>query len=172
MQTPDIVRVTFRRNQHPIESKIGAINLFRFVNMPLRQEQRAQRMPRRMHPRPWLRIVERIVVGNRLAQMFKGDVVVAAMIFHFTVKHFRGNAKDGARLVVHYQAIGRDVIDRVIELGALVFGCVMLTQCRRHHTTRVAHHGRRDAIELVILGQRLIDDLPPLTKAHQNMRLH
>ena len=37
VQTPDIVRVTFRRNQHPIEAQVGAINLLRFVNMSLRE---------------------------------------------------------------------------------------------------------------------------------------
>ena len=37
MQTPDVVQVTFRRNQYPIEAQVGAIHLFRFVNMPLCQ---------------------------------------------------------------------------------------------------------------------------------------
>ena len=37
VQTPDVVQVTFRRNQYPIEAKVGAIHLFRFVNMPLCQ---------------------------------------------------------------------------------------------------------------------------------------
>ena len=45
--------------------------------------------------------------------------------------------------VVHSQAIGWDVIERIIEVGA--FGGVGLTPRRRRHATRVAHQGRRDA---------------------------
>ena len=37
MQTPNIVQMTFRRNQYPIKAQVGTIHLFRFVNMPLFQ---------------------------------------------------------------------------------------------------------------------------------------
>ena len=37
VQTPDVVQVTFRRNQYTIDAQVGAIHLFRFVNMPLCQ---------------------------------------------------------------------------------------------------------------------------------------
>ena len=104
--------------------------------------------------------------------MFKGDIVVAAMIFHFPVQHFSGNAKDDARLVVHNQAISWDVIQRFLEFGALHVGQVLLTQRRIRNAARIAHHGRRDAIKLVILRQRFFGDLLPLAKAHQHMRFH
>src|SRR5262252_8686515 len=39
MQTPDVVPVTFRPHQDPIEAQVGAIDLFRFVHIPLREEQ-------------------------------------------------------------------------------------------------------------------------------------
>jgi hypothetical protein len=37
VQTPDVIQVTFRPNQYPIEAQVGAIDLFRFVNIPLRE---------------------------------------------------------------------------------------------------------------------------------------
>ena len=35
VQTPDVVQMTFRPSQLSIEAQVGAIHLFRFVNMPL-----------------------------------------------------------------------------------------------------------------------------------------
>ena len=84
-------------------------------------------MPRRVHPRPWLRVVERIVIDDRLAQVLKGDVVVATMIFNSTVQHGSGNTQNGARLVVENQAIRWDVTECCIELGALYVGRVVYT---------------------------------------------
>jgi hypothetical protein len=37
VQTPDVVRVTFRPNQDAIDAQVGTLDLFRFVNMPLRK---------------------------------------------------------------------------------------------------------------------------------------
>ena len=103
-------------------------------------------MPRRVHPRPWLRVVELIIVKNCLTQMFEGDIVVAAMIFHFPVQHFGGDAKDGTRLVVHNQAISWDINQRFVEFCPLNVGQVVFTQRRIRNAARLAHHGRRYAI--------------------------
>ena len=54
MQTPDIIWMLARSAEHAVVAKIRAVDRLRFGEAALIQQERAERVPRRLHPTPGL----------------------------------------------------------------------------------------------------------------------
>ena len=91
MKRPGIVRV-------PLQ--IGSIDLLCFLQLFLLEQQRAECMPRRLHPAPRFIVVESIVVAHRLAKVFEGHVESAFPIRDLALEHRLGASEDIERSVL------------------------------------------------------------------------
>ena len=70
-------------------------------------------MPRRMHPRPRLDIFQAVVANNAFAQIFESDVVVALVVFNFSLKHHGADSEDVTRPVVKETSFMWDAVQAV-----------------------------------------------------------
>src|SRR6476660_9264000 len=103
-------------------------------------------MPRRMHPRPRFDIIQAIIAKNAFAQIFESDVVVALMVFNFSLEHHGANSEDITRPVVEESPFRWDALQAVIEAFALKVGVVESLEGRLSYPFGVVVHGGCDEV--------------------------
>ena len=172
VQAPHVVGMLVGAGELAVVAEVRAIDRLGLREMPLLQQERAQRMARRLHPAPRLVVGQRIVELDGAAQMGEGRVDVAAAVFQLAAQHLGGDVEkvlDG--VVVHQPRVGHARLGGAEGLARLL-GLGDLAQHRMGHALGVEHHGRGRAVEIAVLGQLLGDDLAPLAEADQHVLLH
>src|SRR5215470_1995002 len=80
VQAPDVLRMLAGAAELAVIAEIGAIDRLRLLDATLLQQQRSERMPRRLHPAPRFVVGQRVVEFDRTPQMGEAGVDVAASI--------------------------------------------------------------------------------------------
>src|SRR5689334_25253666 len=90
VQRPEVIRVLAGAAQLAVEAEIGTVYRFGFLDPSLLEQQRAERMARRLHPSPRLVIRQVVAELDRATQMRERRVEMAFAIFQFAVQHRLG----------------------------------------------------------------------------------
>ena len=85
VQRPDIVGMLGAALDPPAQAKIVAIDFFSLGVVTLLHQQRGQRVAGRVHPGPWLGVIETVVAVHRLAETGVGLFVVAPVVLDLAV---------------------------------------------------------------------------------------
>src|SRR5207245_3297399 len=80
IEAPRFLGVLARAAQGAVAAEIGAIDALRLLDAPLLQQQRAERMTRRLHPAPGFVIGKVVVELDGFAQMGEGAIMVASAV--------------------------------------------------------------------------------------------
>ena len=87
--------------QRRIEAEVRTVNLCRFLHMALLEQERTERVARRLHPAPGLVIGEIVVEGDRAAQMGEGLVIGALAVGDLASHHLARDGHDVLAVVIH-----------------------------------------------------------------------
>ena len=80
VQRPNVAGVMRTALQFPVETQIGTVDFFGLLKVSLLSKKRPKRVARRMHPRPRFCIFKVVVAPHTLAQMLKGQFIVAFVV--------------------------------------------------------------------------------------------
>ena len=72
VQAPDVVGVLAGAAKRAVEAEVGAVDRFRLLDLALLEQQRAERVARRLHPAPRLVVGQGVVQLDRPAQVVEG----------------------------------------------------------------------------------------------------
>ena len=89
VQAPDVLGMLAGPRQGGVETEIGAVDRLRLLDAALLEQQRAERMARRLHPAPRLVIGQRVVELDRAAQMRERLIEMAFAVLDLAVASSR-----------------------------------------------------------------------------------
>jgi hypothetical protein len=110
---PDIVRLLSTALHPAAQAQIIAIDLLGFVHVPLIEQERGERVARRVHPGSWLGVGEIVIELHRPAQMSISLVMIALMISKLAIGQSCSDRKRIARGIAQKTALDWDVLVKV-----------------------------------------------------------
>ena len=115
VQRPHIVGVLGAALYLPAQAQIVPIDPFRLLDAPPIEQQRSQRMARRVHPRPRLGVGQIVVKLDRLPQMGVGLVISALVIGKLAVEQSRADAERSSGRVAEETPLRRDALQMPVK---------------------------------------------------------
>jgi len=128
----------------PAQAKIVSVDGFGLGMMTRLQQQRGQRVARRMHPSPWLGVVETVVPVHGLAETRIGLFVVTLVVRDLTVEHGFGHAQGGVREVAQEFVLRRYAGHGFAEERAFAVSGDRVLERRVGDAARIMMHRDRD----------------------------
>ena len=159
------------RAQFAVKSEIGTVDRLGFGNPSLLHQKGSQSMPGRLHPGPWFVVLEIVVEFDGTPEMGKRRIVIPLAVFEFAQKHLLGHLKDTEAGIVEQFAGLRNPVARFQEMDPFSFRFRDPAGRGKGHRTGIVDRGRRDAIELLIVGQGLFQNVLPASEPDQHMLL-
>src|ERR1700753_3027086 len=99
-----------------------------------------------MQPSPWLDIFQAVVANDTFTQIFECDVVVASVVFNFSLEHHGANSEDVTSPIVEKASVMWDALQALIEAVALKVGALGVFERGLGYPSGVVVHGGRDEI--------------------------
>jgi hypothetical protein len=125
-----------------------------------------------MHPRPWLGVAKAVVSSDALAQGREGGIIIAFVIFQFSLQHLLTDAQYRVSVIAEESTIRRDTPKTFVKQDPLCLGRGNVPERRECDTSRIVLHRGRDQVKVRIVRHWLVDNRLPLTEPHQYVHFH
>ena len=172
VQRPDVLGMPARADHARVEAQIRPVHRLRLRRLALLEQQRAEGMAGRLHPPPGLVVGQVVLETHRLAQVNEGGVETPSPVLDLAARHLRGDLEYVPAGVVEEEPGPGDARSRRLEaLPVRLRGRDVAGRGVRHRL-RVEDERGGHPVEIVIGGQRLVDDLLPHSESDESVHLH
>ena len=171
-QGPDIVGMAAASGNAFVQPEILPVHNLRFGEAATFRKQGAERMAGRVHPRPWLGVVEIVVALDGASQGREGRFMAALAKLHFAFEHRVRHAENVECAIAQEDAVCRNC--RKASLEGALRGLRFRDPSERcvGNALAIGMHGDAHGDQMRKGRRRLLYQLMPSAEAHLDMSTH